>query len=64
MSFEVFQDKVTGILEKVNGVTAVFHHEDGMHYALCSDGTMIIGNTQTIKFAVLWGSGHHALAEL
>lgn len=64
MSYETFQKKVAGILEKVGGVTAVFNHEDGMHYALCSDGTTIVGNTQTIKFTVLWGSGHHAHAEL
>ena len=64
MSYEDFQEKVKAILEKAGGVTAKFFHDDGKHHALCSDGTMIVGNSQSLKVMVRWGSGHVSHAKI
>lgn len=64
MSYEDFQEKVNAILEKVDGITATFFRDNGKHHALCSDGTMIIGNAKSLKVMVCWGSGHVSHAKI
>lgn len=72
MSYEVFQRKVNALVAKANqGITnpnectkVRFHHDEetGKHYANCSNGTTIIGNSVSPRMAVKWGSGHMAYA--
>lgn len=64
MSYEDFQKRVEAILKRVGNITAEFSHEDGKHHALCSDGTMIVGNSQSLKVMVRWGSGHVSYAQI
>ena len=68
MSFESFKSRVIRIIDMMGGEkpSVRFHHDSecGKHYADFSDGTTIVGNSQSVRVAVLWGSGHHALAEL
>lgn len=62
MSYEVFQQRVNGIVSRIKGAkpTVKFRHDadTGKHYANFSDGTTIIGNTIAKRVAVKWGSGH------
>lgn len=59
MSYEVFQQKVNALVKRVGGGLKVrFSHDEGKHYARCSDGTVIIGNSLATKVMVRWGSGH------
>lgn len=71
MAFEVFQDRVTALVRKANigvpqekHIKVRFHHDEetGKHYANCSNGTTIIGNSVSPRMAVKWGSGHMAYA--
>lgn len=65
MSYEEFQKRIKALLKKAGGgVRARFFHEDGKHHAMCSDGTVIVGNSQTLKVMVRWGSGHASHAEI
>ncbi len=63
MSYDVFQERVKGLVSQV-GSAVTFTHEDGQHIARCSDGTTIIGNTICSKVLVKWGSGHFAYATI
>lgn len=57
---------------KVRIITALadsdvdFSHdaETGKHFAHCSDGVVITGNTKSVKITVRWGSGHVAQAAI
>lgn len=68
MSYEVFQRRVSELVNRVKGSkpTVKFRHdaEHGKHYANFSDGTTIIGNTVATKVMVKWGSGHCATANI
>ena len=63
MSYKVFKNKVER-LAKATGSKAKFHHEDGKHFAWCSDGVTIIGNVTCLRVLVKWGSGHSAMANI
>lgn len=63
MSYEVFQERVNALLHPLK-MSAVFKHDNGKHYANCSDGTVIEGNTVAMKVCVRWGSGHRAIAAI
>ena len=57
MSYESFQRKINALIERAgSGITVRFSHEDGKHYARCSDGTEIIGNSVAKKLMFRWGS--------
>lgn len=64
MSYEVFQQKVNGIVNRMKGKKprVNFRHDNGRHYANFDDGTTIIGNTVAKSVTVRWGSGHNANA--
>ncbi len=66
MSYESFQQHVNQLLSKLGNKkpNVRFSHEDGRHLARFSDGTMIVGNTTSLKVAVRWGSGHMAHATI
>lgn len=65
MSYEVFQSRVNGLIEKAGGGISVrFFQENGKHYAKCSDGTTIIGNSIAPSVKIMWGSGHVANAAI
>lgn len=68
MSYEVFQQRVSELVNRVKGSkpTVKFRRdaEHGKHYANFSDGTTIIGNTVATKVMVKWGSGHCATANI
>lgn len=67
MSYEVFRQKVNALIRKAgSGINVRFSTdpEKGKHYANCSDGTTIIGNTTCLKVAVRWGSGHQSVAAI
>lgn len=67
MSYEVFRQKVNALICKAGGGINVRFSTDpekGKHYANCSDGTTIIGNTTCFKVAVRWGSGHQSVAAI
>lgn len=63
MSFDVFQQKVRGLVKRT-GSTVRFFNENGKHIARCSDGVTIIGNASCRQVMVKWGSGHKALATI
>lgn len=67
MSYEVFRRKVNALIAKAGGGLAVRFFTDtesGRHYASCSDGTVIIGNTACLKVSVRWGSGHQGITTI
>ena len=66
MSYERFKAHINGLIAKAGGSIAVrFNHtDDGRHFANCSDGTVIIGNSRSLKLTVRYGSGHQAMAEV
>lgn len=68
MSYEVFQNRVNALVNRMKGSkpTVRFRHdaERGKHYANFSDGTTIIGNTVAKNVMVQWGSGHRATATI
>ena len=67
MSYEVFKNKVTAMINRAgSGLKVRFSTDEeiGKHYASCSDGTTIIGNSSSLKVTVKWGSGHTALATI
>lgn len=67
MSYEVFQERVNSLLDRVglsSSISVRFSHEDGRHRAQCSDGTLFTGNAQTVKVMVHWGSGHSAITSI
>ena len=67
MSYEVFRRRVNALIGKIGGgIVAVFSHDNdcGRHTAVCSDGTIIIGNDISLKVTVKWGSGHVATATI
>lgn len=67
MTYEVFQDKVRSLIKRVGNNIEVWFSTDeekGKHYANCSDGTTIIGNTACLKVSVQWGSGHCSMATI
>ena len=66
MSYERFKAHINGLISKAGGgITVRFKHtEDGKHYANCSDGTVITGNSSSLKLTVRYGSGHQAMAEV
>ena len=66
MTFERFKTHINGFIAKAGGSIAVrFNHtDDGRHYANCSDGTVITGNSHSLKLTVRYGSGHQAMAEV
>lgn len=67
MSYDVFKQRVNALIRKAGGRISVhFYHdnEKGRHYANCSDGTTIIGNTSNLNVSVRWGSGHAGVATI
>ena len=67
MCFVEFQKRINKIIERAGGGITVRYkvdREKGRHFAFCSDGSTIIGNTSSLKVAVRWGSDHAAVAEL
>lgn len=67
MSYKVFKRKVKSIIDRAGGGISVRFSTDadeGKHYAHCSDGTTIIGNSQCLRVAVRWGSGHAGIATI
>lgn len=68
MSYEVFQQRVNQLVNRLKGAkpTVNFRHdaERGKHYANFSDGTTIVGNTVAKKVMVRWGSGHQSIAAI
>jgi len=65
MSYEVFQQKVNALVKRAGGGLKVrFSHDDGKHYARCSDGTVIVGNSVAVNVMVRWGSGHTSHATI
>lgn len=68
MSYEVFQQRVKDIINRIKGEKPEvnFRHDEerGKHYANFSDGTTIIGNTVAKNVMVQWGSGHAATANI
>lgn len=67
MKFEVFTEQVRQLIKKAGGgISATFEHDDdtGIHTAFCSDGTIIMGNSETLRLTVRWnGSNHQACFE-
>ena len=59
MSYEVFCKRVSDVV-KLAGSRVRFFREDGKHIAKCSDGVIIVGNSECPKVLVKWGSGHTA----
>lgn len=67
MSYEVFERKVNALIQKAGGDIAVRFHNDtdkGKFFANCSDGTTIIGNRDSLKVTVQFGSKHQAMAAI
>ena len=67
MSFEVFKNKVKALIASAGGdIDVRFSTDDekGRHYAKCSDGIVIIGNSKNLKITVRWGSGHQSMAAI
>jgi len=71
MAYEVFKERVIALVRKSNeGVPAEectkvqFRKANGRFYANCSDGTTIVGNSESVRIAVRFGSGHQAMATL
>ena len=65
MSYEHFKARINQLVAKAGGgITVRFNHaDDGRHFANCSDGTVIIGNSRSLKLTVRYGSGHQAMTE-
>lgn len=63
MSYDVFCRRVADIVKRT-GSKVRFSREDGKHIAKCSDGVTIIGNAESPKVFVRWGSGHTALTTI
>lgn len=66
MTFERFKTHINGFIAKAGGgITVRFNHtDDGRHFANCSDGTVITGNSHSLKLTVRYGSGHQAMTEV
>lgn len=67
MSYEVFQSKVNGLIERAGGEIGVrFSQSDnGRFFARCSDGTTIIGSARNLKVTVRWnGKNHQAVVAI
>lgn len=64
MTFERFKAHINGFIAKAGGgITVRFNHtDDGRHFANCSDGTVITGNSHSLKLTVRYGSGHQMMA--
>lgn len=63
MSYEVFCNRVGDVVKRT-GSSARFFHEDGKHIARCANGVTIIGNSESPRVFVKWGSGHAAYANI
>lgn len=67
MKYYSFRKKVIALIERAKmpaSTNVKFSEEDGKYYARISDGTTIIGNSESLKVSVCWGSGHQALATI
>lgn len=65
MSYERFKAHINGLIAKAGGgITARFNQVNGKFFANCSDGTVITGNSRSLKLTVQFGSGHQAMAEV
>ena len=67
MSYEAFKEKVLCVIRKAgNDISVRFSNDTdiGRYSAKCSDGTTITGNSVNKCVAVLFGSGHQAMAIL
>lgn len=67
MSYEAFKVKVNALIRRSGQSISVRFSTDkekGRHYAICSDGTTIIGCCNAPKVTVKWGSGHTAMAKI
>lgn len=71
MSFESFMKRVNAVVDKSNEgfvgndrirVDFSIDEENGKFVARCSDGTVILGNSLTVKMTVVFGSGHCGMA--
>lgn len=64
MSYEVFKNKIRGILSRSgDSVKVYFSTYDGNHHARFSDGTTISGNRANKTVFVCWnGRNHTAMA--
>ena len=66
MTYERFCEKITALLQRVGGISAEFVNdtEAGKYLARCSDGTMLIGNSTSLKLTIRYGTGHQMMAEI
>lgn len=67
MSYEAFKVKVNALIQRSGQSILVrfsTDEEQGKHYAICSDGTTIIGCSSSLRITVTWGSGHTSMAEI
>lgn len=65
MSYEVFRRKVIALILRAGGgirVKFFIDDEKGRFFAVCSDGTTIIGNPCSLRVTVRYGCGHQAMA--
>lgn len=61
MSYQEFQAKINGLIERAGGKIGVrfFESDNGRFFAKCSDGTTIIGSARNLKVTVRWGGKNH-----
>lgn len=62
MSYEVFRQRVNALINRAGGKIKVrfsTDSEEGKHYAICSDGTMITGNKLCKRVEVRWNGKNH-----
>lgn len=60
MSYESFQTAVNNLVKKAGGGISVrFFNSDGKYTARFSDGTLIIGNSVSLKVTVRWNGRNH-----
>lgn len=64
MAYGVFKGRVSAIASKAGARVRFCREDDGRHFAHCSDGVVIIGNTASPRVCVKWGCGHSAYVPL
>lgn len=64
MAYDAFVERISALVSEISGLSVDFSHEDGLHIARVSDGTVITGNAISGRISVQWGSGHSATAAI
>lgn len=60
MSYQEFQNKINGLIERAGGgIKVKFYEENGRYLATCSDGTVISAGARNLKVTVRWGGKNH-----